>query len=207
MPKLAWASVQAVCPSAASGLIVKPSGRVTVAALISEGEAARAEELGSAQLDVEARGRVGFGRGRAGVEDRVEDLQVAAGRRRVVACLTSSGCRGPGRSALEAGGQRRPGAGGRVVGERVRRDARRSRGARGSWCRPARGSWTGSPGSPLGKRWASWLDSAGKPQKVRLAPASGVDLGDVLHGEAQAVVAAGAHRDRDVDRDVQSSAR
>ena len=38
--KLAWASVQSLWPSAASGLIVKPGGRVTVADLISEGEAA-----------------------------------------------------------------------------------------------------------------------------------------------------------------------
>ena len=46
-PKLAWASVQAVCPSAASGLIVKPSGRVTDADLISEGEAAKPRNWGA----------------------------------------------------------------------------------------------------------------------------------------------------------------
>ena len=39
-----------------------------------------AEELRGAQLDVEARGRVGFFGRRTGIEDWVEDLQVASGR-------------------------------------------------------------------------------------------------------------------------------
>src|ERR1700709_838690 len=40
-PKPAWASVQALCPSAASGLIVSPWGRVRTEARISDGEAAK----------------------------------------------------------------------------------------------------------------------------------------------------------------------
>ena len=74
VPKLASASVQARWPSAASGLIVKPSGRVTAAERISDGEVGEAEELGGAQLEVEAGRRVGLGRRRARVEDRFEDL-------------------------------------------------------------------------------------------------------------------------------------
>ena len=37
------------------------------------------------------------------------------------------------------------------------------------------GQLEGLPGAPLGKRWASLLESAGRPQKVRSAAASGVD--------------------------------
>src|SRR5271155_3807793 len=39
--KLASALVHSVCPSAASGLMVRPGGRVRMAVLISEGEEAR----------------------------------------------------------------------------------------------------------------------------------------------------------------------
>ena len=45
--KLASSSEQAVCPSAASGLIVKPGGRVTVADLTSEGELAKPRNCGA----------------------------------------------------------------------------------------------------------------------------------------------------------------
>jgi hypothetical protein len=39
-PNLASASVQALCPSAASGLIVRPSGSVRIAERMFDGEAA-----------------------------------------------------------------------------------------------------------------------------------------------------------------------
>ena len=45
-PKLAWASVQSLCPSAASGLIVNPAGRVTTDDFISEGEADKPSKMG-----------------------------------------------------------------------------------------------------------------------------------------------------------------
>ena len=93
-PKLAWASVQAVWPSAASGLIVKPAGRVTVADLISEGEAAKLRNWGALELDVQSRGRVGLVGGRAGVEDRFEDLLFAAFDRRVAGFCASERCSG-----------------------------------------------------------------------------------------------------------------
>src|ERR1700720_2762357 len=44
--KFAWASLQALWPSAASGLIVKPGGRVTIADLISEGVVAKPSNWG-----------------------------------------------------------------------------------------------------------------------------------------------------------------
>src|ERR1700753_2715983 len=49
-PKLAWASEQAVWPSAASGLMVRPGGRVTVADFSSEGEAAKHKNAGALSL-------------------------------------------------------------------------------------------------------------------------------------------------------------
>ena len=39
--------MQSLCPSAASGLIVKPGGRVTIDDLISEGEAAKPSNCGA----------------------------------------------------------------------------------------------------------------------------------------------------------------
>ncbi len=79
-PKLACASVQAVCPSAASGLIVSPSGRVTIADLICEGETANPSNCCALQIKVEARGRVGLTGRQAGVEERFEGLPLAARR-------------------------------------------------------------------------------------------------------------------------------
>ena len=46
-PKFAWASVHVVWPSAASGLIVKPSGRVDDRCSSSEGEAAKPRNWGA----------------------------------------------------------------------------------------------------------------------------------------------------------------
>ena len=58
-------SVQATLPSAALGLIEKPSGRVTVAALISRGRRRRSgSRLRHPEVDVEARGGVGLARRR-----------------------------------------------------------------------------------------------------------------------------------------------
>ena len=57
-PIRASASVQAVLPSAALGLIEKPSGRVTVAARSSEGEGTVGLSCwGTLEIDVDARGR------------------------------------------------------------------------------------------------------------------------------------------------------
>ena len=125
LSKLAWASGQAVCPSAASGLIVNPGGRVTVADLSSEGELAKPRNCGalSSRFSPEAES-VSVG-GRAGVEDRVEDLEIAVGRRRVAALDRAWGVPGPGRSGRSSVVGQRPGAGRRVVGQRVDRDARR----------------------------------------------------------------------------------
>ena len=61
----------------------------------------------------------------------------------------------------------------------------------------------GSPGEPLGKRWASWLSSAGKPQKVSSGAGQRGQLGDVVNGEAKPVVGGGSDRDRDLDRDIE----
>ena len=46
MLKFACASVQAVCPSAASGLIVRPGGRVTNTALASDGDGVKPKVCG-----------------------------------------------------------------------------------------------------------------------------------------------------------------
>ena len=46
VPKLAWASVQALWPSAASGLIVRPGGKVTIADSDLRGEAAKPRNCG-----------------------------------------------------------------------------------------------------------------------------------------------------------------
>src|SRR5664279_1551818 len=45
-PKLACASLQALWPSAASGLMVKPDGKVTIDDLISDGEAEKPSNMG-----------------------------------------------------------------------------------------------------------------------------------------------------------------
>ena len=80
-PKFAWASVQAVWPSAASGLIVSPGGSVTTAEWSSEGVGCKAEGLWVAELDVQSRCGVGLFGCRAGEEDRFEGYFFATGHR------------------------------------------------------------------------------------------------------------------------------
>ena len=73
VPNRASASEQEVLPSAALGLIEKPSGRVTVIARISEGDGVDgALLLGNTEVDGETRGRVGLRRRRLRVKARIE---------------------------------------------------------------------------------------------------------------------------------------
>ena len=159
MPKRASASVQAVLPSAALGLIEKPSGRVTVAARISEGEGdGGARLLGDAEVDFEPRGRVGRGGGRLGVEAGVEAELVAAGG-------GGPGRFGVGDAAVVGedfeGGAERNAAGGRVVEEGDVRGCWRGRAlafavAHRGRSRPAQSvacrGWS-RPGPPRGRGW------------------------------------------------------
>ena len=64
------------------------------------GRGGEALELGGSQLDVQARGGVGFVGGRTGVEDRFEGLVFAAGDRRVAGLRFGEVVRDPGRSGL-----------------------------------------------------------------------------------------------------------
>ena len=62
LPKFAWASVHIVCPSAASGLIVNPSGRVTITALASRRRGGEPERLWHVEPQVEPGRASRFGR-------------------------------------------------------------------------------------------------------------------------------------------------
>ena len=105
--KLAWASVQALWPSAASGLIVRPGGSVDGHRFGLGGRGSVAEGLGNGEAEVQPGGRVGLFGGETGREDRVEDLVLAAGDRWVFewACEASLGWMLVG-GDLEFGGER-----------------------------------------------------------------------------------------------------
>ena len=104
---------------------------------------------------------------------------------------------------VEVDRQRLAGAGRRVVGERLDRDARLVGVGYAARVGQARAAGRVARASLWRKRSPLWLRSAGKPQMVRLALGERRQLGDVGDGEAEAVVGAGADRDRDRDRDVQ----
>ena len=81
--KFACASLQAVCPSAASGLIVSPGGRVTITDFACEGDGVKPSVWGTLKLRFSPEAAVGLGGGQAGAEHRVEGLLLAPGDRRV----------------------------------------------------------------------------------------------------------------------------
>ena len=160
--KFAWASVQAVWPSAASGLIVRPSGRVTVAERMRRrrGRAMPRNWAPSARCRARTAQSVSFG-GQRRVEDRVEGLVFAAGRRRVAAPPRARVCPGPGRSARRAvtvSGCPVQTLGLSVSG--VDGDPRRMRDrpdVRGAQRRRRPGQPAGLPGEPGRKRSLSWF--------------------------------------------------
>ena len=81
--KLACASVHIVCPSAASGLTVRPSGRVTTAFFISDGDAAKPKNCGALNSIFRPDGASVSLCGRAGIQNRVEYLEFASRRFRI----------------------------------------------------------------------------------------------------------------------------
>ena len=80
VPKLAAASEQEVLPSAALGLIEKPTGSLTGRRPdLRRRREGRAEQLRDREVDVDPGGGVGLGGGRLRAEARVEAELVAAG--------------------------------------------------------------------------------------------------------------------------------
>ena len=152
---------------------------MTVADLSSEGEAAKPWNWGALRSMLRPGGRVGFVGGRAGVEDRIEDLEVASGGRRIADCRSGGMFGVLVGLDFEAGGQGLPGAGGRVVGERMDGDARRGRVSRDSRCRRGRAAG----GFARGRLWGSVGVVArfgGKAPEGQLGAGQGGELGDVL---------------------------
>ena len=84
VPKWACAAVQALLPSAALELTLKPGGSDDGQVADRRGsQRAGAQFLGHGEVDVEARGRVGLGRRRLRAQARVEAELIAAGHRRI----------------------------------------------------------------------------------------------------------------------------
>ena len=161
-----------------------------------------AEELGVLKRDVEARRRVGFTARRLRIQQRLEELLFTAGDRRVAALrfgevfgvlvgLDPEGRRLRGPVAIVG-----------IVGERVHRRADR----RGL----GEAAGIGQPGTAGGATGAALREALGfmnvvcrKAPEGQIGPCQGGHLGDLRDLEVEAVVAAGSHRDRDLDRDVQ----
>ena len=177
LSKFASASVQAVWPSAASGLIDSPSGSTRSPSGYVEGEAALLSRKGRFQLHVEAGRRVCFSGRQGGVEDRVEGLFFAAGSRRVVGL----GVREVRRVLVGLHVERAVrGCSVQVLGLSVSGSTAMPAGCGEApfWdAQPALaccGHPAGEPTVPFGKRLLSLSEAAGKPQIVMSAEASGI---------------------------------
>ena len=88
LPKLAWASAAGALAVGGVGVDRQARRQGDVGFLQLGGGDREAEELGVFEVDVETRGRVGFGAGRLRVEQRLEELAFASGDRRVAVCAS-----------------------------------------------------------------------------------------------------------------------
>ena len=150
------------------------------------------------ELHVEAGGRIRLGVRQRQVEHGVEDLFLAAGRRRIARLRLRGAARVLVAGHLEVCGQRLPGANRRVVDEGL----------------------DGDPGSHVWRHDAARAGETGAAALADMEPVGvmfrigreapyrdvgagkGNFLGDPAHGHPQSVVGAGADRDRNVDRHV-----
>ena len=176
---------------------MKPSGRVTVAFLISDGEAAKPRNWGALSSRLRPDGAsVSLG-GRAGVENRIKDLEFAWSSR-IARVRSSRGVPGPGRSELRASSV--SGLPVQVVGLSVSgctRDACCNRGCQCSCVGRSRAVGGFARELLSGSvRYRGWIRR--KAPEGEVGTGQRRHLGDVLHGEAEAVVAGGAHRNRNL---------